>query len=158
MFSLIFFIAFPFLFWKAKQNIQTAKASVAWPTTTATITKVERFKRLFRWLPRIGYTYSVAGKPYSSEHVSFATGYRPKEVEALLARYAVGQTAPVYYSPAQPALAVLEPGSNRQVTASLRMLIVCFVLLVIVNVAQFHIKAAEKRSETRRSPGIESNR
>ena len=138
MFSLIFFIAFPFLIWKAWQNIQTAKASTGWPTTTGTITKVERFKRLFRSLPRIAYTYTVDGKSYGSERISFATGYRPKEVDAVLSRYSVGQNVPVSYLPDKPTEAVLEPGSNSQVTASMRLLIICFVLLVIVNVAPFY--------------------
>jgi len=140
MFSLIFFIAFPFLIWKAWQTHQTAKASLAWPTTTGTITKVERFKRLFRSLPRVVYAYSVDGKPYSSERISFAAGYRAKEVDAVLSRYAVGQTVPVSYSPNVPSEAVIEPGSGPHVTATMRTLLICFVLLVIVNVAQFFLK------------------
>jgi len=143
MFSLIFFIAFPFLFWKAWQTHQTAKASSSWPTTPGTITKVERFKRLFRSLPRVAYNYSVDGKAYSSERISFAAGYRRKEVDAVLGRYSVGQTVPVSYLPAKPNEAVLEPGSGPHVTATMRMLIICFVLLVIVNVAQFFLKASE---------------
>ena len=90
MLALIFFIAFPFLLWKAWQTHQTAKASVAWPTTTGTITKVERFKRLFRWLPRVAYTYSVGEKNYASERISFVAGYRRKEVDEVLSRYTRG--------------------------------------------------------------------
>ncbi len=155
MFSLIFLIAFPFLLWKAWQNHQTAKASVGWPITTGTITKVERFKRLFRSLPRVAYTYSVDGKSYDSQRISFATGYRPKDVDTVLSRYAVGQSVPVSYSSVKPTKAVLEPGSNRQVTASIRMLVICFVLLVIVNVAQFYLKSAEREVESRRVDGDE---
>ena len=92
MLALIFFIAFPFLLWKAVQTHQTAKASVNWPTTDGTITKVERFKRFFRWLPRVGYTYSVGDKNLASERISFVAGYRPKEVDEVLSRYTVGQT------------------------------------------------------------------
>lgn len=143
MFTLIFFFAFPFLFWKAWQNHQTAKASVAWPETSGTITKVERFKRLFRSLPRIGYTYSVDGKSYASERISFAAGYRAKEVDAVLSRYSVGQSVPVRYLPTQPAESVLEPGSNRQVTAPIRMLVICLILLIIVNVARFYLDGVE---------------
>lgn len=139
MLSLIFLLAFPFLLWKAWQNHVTAKASTAWPTTTGTITKVERFKRFFRWLPRVGYTYSVDGKSYESERISFAAGYRPKEVDAVLSRYSVGQSVPVYYPPSQPTEAVLESGSGPQVTAPLRMLIICFVLLLVLNGARFYL-------------------
>ncbi len=139
MFSLIFLLAFPFLLWKAWQNYQAAKASTAWPTTSGVITKVERYKRFFRWLPRVGFSYSVDGKNYVSGRISFAAGYRPKEVDAVLGRYSVGQNVPVYYPPEKPTEAVLEPGSGPQVTAPLRLLIVCFVLLVIVNTARFYL-------------------
>ena len=86
MLSLIFLIAFPFLLWKSWQTHQLAKASVSWPTTAATITKVERVKRFFRSLPRVAYTYVVDGKEYASERISFATAYRPHEVDAVLSR------------------------------------------------------------------------
>ncbi len=154
MLALIFFIAFPFLLWKAWQTHQTAQASVAWPTTAGTITKVERFKRLFRWLPRIGYTYSVGDKSYTSERISFVAAYRAKEVDEVMSRYAVGQSVPVYYPPEKPAEAVLEPGSNKQVTAPIRMLAICFVLLVILNVAQFFLKRAESSDQSRRAYGV----
>ncbi len=155
MLALIFFIAFPFLLWKAWQTHQTAKASVAWPTTSGTITKVERFKRFFRWLPRIAYTYSVGERTYSSERVSFVSGYRPKEVDQVLARYAVGQAVVVYYPPEKPVEAVLEPGSNKQVTAPIRMLVICFVLLVVLNIAQFFLKRAQTDERPRAVYGDE---
>ncbi len=97
---------------------------MAWPTTEGTITtKVERFKRLFRWLPRVSYTYGVGENSYASDRISFVAGYRKKEVDEVLQRYIVGQTVPVYYPPEKPAAAVLEPGSNKQVTAPIRMLL-----------------------------------
>lgn len=137
MLSLIFLVAFPFLLWKAWQTHQLAKASLVWPTTTGTITKVERVKRLFRSLPRVAYTYSAEGKDYASEQISFASAYRPHEVDAVLARYAVGQNVPVHYQPQQPGTAVLEPGSGPQVTAQIRILVICFVIIVILNVVRF---------------------
>ncbi|MEO5721122.1 MAG: DUF3592 domain-containing protein [Chthoniobacterales bacterium] len=158
MLALIFFIAFPFLLWKAWQTHQTAKASAAWPTTEGTITKVERFKRLFRSLPRVAYTYSVGEKNYASERISFVAGYRPKEVDEVLSRYTVGQTVPVYYPPERPTEAVLQPGSNKQVTAPIRMLAICFVLLVLLNVAQFILKNAEERENPRRPENSASDR
>ncbi len=155
MLALIFFVAFPFLLWKAWQTHQTAKASEAWPTTPGTITKVERFKRFFRWLPRVSFTYSVGEKSYTSERISFAAGYRPKEVDEVLSRYAVGQTVDVHYPPEKPTEAVLEPGSNKQVTAPIRMLVICFVLLLVLNIAQFFLKRAESGEPSRRAYGDE---
>lgn len=137
MLSLIFLVAFPFLIWKAWQTHQTAKASASWPTTSGTVRTVERFKRLFRSLPRVVYTYSVDGKDYTSERISFASGYRAKEVDAVLSRYSAGQTVPVHYQPERPSEAVLEPGSGPHVTAQIRILVICFVLIVVLNVARF---------------------
>ncbi len=158
MLSLIFFIAFPFLIWKAWQNHQAAKASVDWPTTTGTITKVERVKRLFRSFPKVAYSYSVDGKPYGAERISFATGYRPKDVEAILNRYAVGQSVPVAYAPGKPAEGVLETGANAQTTSSIRMLIILFLLLLGLNIAQYFLKAANASKEQRRVYSGESAR
>ena len=158
MLALIFFIAFPFLLWKAVQTHQTAKASVNWPTAEGKITKVERFKRLFRWLPRVGYSYSVGEKSYNSERISFVAGYRPKEVDEILNRYTVGQTVPVYYPPEKPGDAVLQPGSNKQVTAPIRILTICFVILLVLNVAQFFLKRATEQQNQRRTYGTESSR
>ncbi len=158
MLALIFFIAFPFLLWKAWQTHQAAKASTAWPTTTGTITKVERFKRLFRWLPRVAYSYSVGEKNYASERISFVAGYRKKEVDEVLSRYTVGQSVEVYYPPEKPTDAVLQPGSNKQVTAPIRMLVICFIILLILNVAQYFLKQTEEQQNSRRTYGTESNR
>ncbi len=139
MLSLIFLLAFPFLLWKAWQTHQTALASASWPQTTGTIIKVERRKRLFRSYPEVSYRYSVGENAYGSGRISFASGYRPAEVDAVMERYSVGQNVPVYYAPEKPGEAVLEPGSNKQVTAPIRLLTICFVLLIILNVARFYL-------------------
>jgi hypothetical protein len=90
MLTLLFLIVFPFAIYKAWKNVQTAKASVNWPTTTGTITASDIKKVVFRRQPQITYSYSVNGKPYTSQRVSFAGGYKPKEVDPVLARYPVG--------------------------------------------------------------------
>jgi len=140
MLALIFLIIFPFAAWKAWKNIQMAKASTAWPTTTGKIVAAESVKVMFRRQPRVTYSYSVNGAPHTSQRISFAGGYRPKETDAILGRYPVGSEIPVAYAPDNPAEATLERGSNKQVTAQLRMLVICFVLIVVVNILTFFLR------------------
>src|SRR6476661_8000275 len=64
MLSLIFLIVFPFAVYKAWQNVQMAKASVNWPTTTGRVTASDVKKVVFRRQPQISYAYSVNGTAY----------------------------------------------------------------------------------------------
>jgi hypothetical protein len=147
--SLIFLIVFPFAVWKAWQNVQMAKASTAWPTTTGKITAAETAKVMFRRQPRITYSYSVNGTPFSSQRISFAGGYRPKETDEILSRYPVGSEVTVAYAPDKPAEATLETGANKQVTAQLRMLLIFFVLIVLLNVFNFWLRTVNKETRPR---------
>jgi hypothetical protein len=140
MLQLIFLIIFPFALWKAWKNIQVAKASTAWPTVTGTVLTSERTKKMFRKQPRVAYSYSVNGTPFTGNRISFAAGYPPKETDTILSRYPVGREVVVAYEPGNPAQATLETGSNRQVTAEMRLLLICLVLIVLSNVLYFYLK------------------
>lgn len=142
MITLIFLIFIPFALWSSWKTIQRAKASSAWPGVTGTITAAERKKVLLRSQPRVTYSYAVNGKSFTGQRISFATAMPPKETDAILARYPVGQTVPVHYAPENPAEAVLEPGNNRNVSAQFRMLLICFVIVVIVNIVRFYFDSA----------------
>src|SRR3954469_8902168 len=122
MLTLLFLIVFPFAIYKAWKNVQMAKASVKWPTTTGRVTASDVKKVVFRRQPQIAYTYSVNGTPFTSQRVSFAGGYKSNEVDPILARYPVGAQVPVAHDPQNPAEATLETGSNKQVTAQVRVL------------------------------------
>jgi hypothetical protein len=148
MLSLIFLVVFPFAVWKAWQNVQMAKASTAWPTTTGKITSAEVAKVMFRRQPRITYSYSVNGTPFSFQRISFAGGYRPKETDEILGRYPVGSDVTVSYAPDKPAEATLETGANKQVTAQLRMLLIFFVLIVLLNVFNFWLRTVNKETRS----------
>ena len=149
MLSLIFLVVFPFAVWKAWQNVQMAKASTAWPTTTGKVTAAEVAKVMFRRQPRITYSYPVNGNAYTSQRISFAGGYRPKETDAILSRYPVGGEVTVSYAPDKPAEATLETGANKQVTAQLRMLIIFFVLIVLLNVFNFWLRTVNQDTRPR---------
>lgn len=149
MLPLIFLVAFPFALWKAWKNIQMAKASTGWPTVSGTVTTSERAKVMFRKQPRVTYSYSVNGAPLTGQRISFAGGYPPRETDAILSRYPVGQQVVVSHAPDNPAETTLETGSNRQVTAQLRILLIFFFLIVLLNVLNFYLK---RLNEQKRPP------
>lgn len=154
MFSLIFLVVFPFALWKAWKNIEMAKASTAWPTVSGTVTAAEPARVMFRKQPRVTFSYSVNGAPFTSQRISFAAGYRPRETDAILSRYPVGKEVMVAYAPDNPAEATLETGSNRQVTAQMRILLICFVLIVFLNVLNFYLKRLNTEKRHRRVYGL----
>jgi uncharacterized protein DUF3592 len=149
MLQLIFLIVFPFAVWKAWKNIQLAKASTGWPTVEGTITTSETAKVMFRKQPRVTYSYSVNGAPFTGNRISFAAGYPPRETNAILSRYPVGRQITVAHAPGDPAQATLETGSNRQVTAEMRLLLICLVIIILSNVLYFYVK---RQSQERRPP------
>lgn len=149
MLQLIFLIVFPFALWKAWKNIQLAKASTGWPTVNGTIKSSETAKVMFRRQPRVTYSYSVNGAPFTGNRISFAAGYRPKETDAILSRYPVGREVIVAHAPDDPVQATLETGSNRQVTAEMRLLLICFVVIILTNIFYFYMK---RQSQERRPP------
>jgi hypothetical protein len=140
MLSLIFLIVFPFAAWKAWKNIQMARASTTWPTTAGKVLAAECVKVMFRKQPRVTYSYAVNGTAYSSQRISFAGGYRPKETDVILGRYPVGSEISVSYAPDKPAEATLETGANKQVTAQLRMLLIFFVVIVLLNILTYYLR------------------
>lgn len=148
MFSLIFLVVFPFALWRAWKNIEMAKASAAWPTVSGRITAAEATKVMFRKQPRVTFSYSVNGTPFTSQRISFAAGYPPRETDAILSRYPPGREVTVAYAPDHPAEAALETGSNRQVTTQMRILLICFVLIVFLNIFNFYLSRLNRRTRS----------
>jgi hypothetical protein len=146
--TLIFLIAFPFALWKGWKNVQMAKASTSWPTTTGKITASETVKVMFRRQPRVTYSYSVNGRPLASQRISFAGGYKPKETDAILARYPLGSEVTVAHAPDNPAEATLETGATKQVTAQVRVLVIFFVLIVLLNIFSYYMRGVNRRSSS----------
>jgi hypothetical protein len=146
MLPLIFLIVFPFALWKAWKNIQMAKASTGWPTVSGTVTTSARAKVMFRKQPRVTYSYSMNGAPFAGQRISFAGGHPPGQTDAILSRYPVGQQVVISHAPNNPAEATLETGSNRQVTAQLRILLIFFVVIILLNVLNFYVKRLNKQT------------
>ena len=151
MLTLIFLIAFPFALWSAWKTIQRAKASAGWPSTTGTIVESGTKRVMFRAQPRVTYSYAVDGTQHTGDRISFAAGVPPKETASVLARYPAGKSVTVHYAPEKPAESVLEAGSNRNVTAQFRMLLVCFVIVIVVNVGLFIVRSMEATQEPART-------
>ncbi|MCE0496526.1 MAG: DUF3592 domain-containing protein [Methylacidiphilales bacterium] len=134
MLLLIVLVLFPFVTWQAYKKICLAKASAAWPTAPGVVTATERTKIAWRTQPRISFRYEVGGKTYTSSKLSFADVVPASETEPILARYRPSQPVTVHYQPENPALAVLEPGPNRHLSAAFRYYFISFGILIAVNV------------------------
>ncbi len=96
--------------------LQTGSAS--WPTAQGTITRSEvetvGANKNTRYRPLVAYTYSVEGQPHEGDkhRVSSWSGGELEAAEAMVARYPVGASIPVYYRPSEPSTAVLMPGAR----------------------------------------------
>jgi hypothetical protein len=143
--QLIFLIIFPFAVYKAWKNVQMAKLSTGWPTTPGRITAAETVKVTFRRQPRVTYAYSVNGAPLVSQRISFAGGYRPKDTDAILAHYPVGKEVSVSYSPDNPAEATLETGATKQVKLQLNFLLICFAIIIVMNIITYYVKSLDQK-------------
>jgi hypothetical protein len=149
---LLVLVFFPFLIWQASKKLRLSKASAAWPTAPGMVTASERTKMAWRTQPRVSYSYEVAGKAYNSSKVSFADLVPARETEPILARYQPNQPVAVYYKPEDPALAVLEPGPNRFVSANFRNLIVWFSAIVLINVVDLGLVVWQATHSDKKTP------
>lgn len=95
------------------------RASRDWPSTPGTVESAQvamrsegNERKLFA--AQIRYRYDVAGRSFAGERVSFESGPSPNRglAEAIVQRYAPGSAVRVFYDPAQPQRAVLEPGGS----------------------------------------------
>lgn len=111
------------------QNLWRAYASRDWPRTSGVIlfaqpdtetpvtpeSQGDALRSTGRGAP-LAYEYEVAGKKHYSNVRAFGQFVRSggKWANRILQRYPTGAGVPVWYCPADPDLAVLEPGISRQ--------------------------------------------
>ena len=100
--------------------LQNAKASVKWPTAKGiiTVSKVVKSesttgtgtnkRRTVSYHAKIHFKYSVNGKSYTSNNVTF--GQSTKAAGKIVNHYPTGKKVSVFYNPENPKVAVLEPG------------------------------------------------
>lgn len=101
------------------RQITRATASNAWPNVTGVVTVSELGKHVGHdrddtttYRADISYDYVVNDRSYRNGVVNFGSLQTsdPSTARRVLKRYPVGLQVPVYYNPAEPQDAVLEPG------------------------------------------------
>ena len=99
-------------------QLPTAMRSLSWPAIEGVILSSEIHEECCGeytegWWPEVSYGYSISGTEYVSDKVEIVdvgdsnTAYFARQV---ILRYPVGNQVMVYYNPAEPRMAVLEPG------------------------------------------------
>ena len=110
-----YFVAFSF----GKPILDNAKASSDWPnvngkiTRSAVATKRSDGKTMFSF--DVVYKYEVEGKQYTCNNVYFGgegSSSSSSSANGVVSRYPKGSEVKVYYEPANPGNAVLEPGTT----------------------------------------------
>jgi hypothetical protein len=134
--------AFGFLI-LATANRRRERASRHWPTAegvviaAATMTAPNPGRNLSKELfwPQVTYAYQVGGQHYTAQRIAWHERPFQSGGEALkfIARYPVEAQVPVYYNPANPALAVLNPDSGKSaVPESIGCIGVALLLSVVL--------------------------
>ena len=100
----------------AVRNRQRAAASAQWPQTQGIVTnvgmKTRRESEGDDWYdPQVQYQYGIGEQQYQGNRIAFGSSSTSAHARAeeIINRYAVGTPVVVYYNPAQPQQAVLEP-------------------------------------------------
>ncbi len=109
----------------AARSVSRARRSLQWPVVEAAVTHSRVFTQkstsvgrgqavsmpMEEHYPAVWYEYEVEGRRYRSKRIIFfPTNYTRADAEAAVARYPAGRRVTAYYSPANPKIAVLEPG------------------------------------------------
>jgi hypothetical protein len=109
----------------AARSIARARASTSWPVVEAMVTRSDVFTRkststgrnqavsatMYEHYPAVWYEYEVQGQRYRSKRIIFfRTNYTRSDAEVAVARYPIGRPVTAHFNPANPKVAVLEPG------------------------------------------------
>ena len=100
--------------WVVTIRWQAGTASYASTAGTILESKVETKSNSHgtSYAAKVSYEYQVAGQKFRADRISYSTRFTAGRRAAAdtVRRYAAGKQMKVYYSPKQPAAAVLEPG------------------------------------------------
>ena len=112
IFGLIYLIIAMWTLGRGIQVMNESRLSTSWPTVEGKIVKSEVVDGRKTTRADIQFTYIVEGQSYRSFRVKFSqnltTNY--KKANVLAERYLLGSSVTVYYDPADPNTAILEPG------------------------------------------------
>ena len=99
-------------FW-AWRNMMRGRAAQAWPKVEGTIIESRKSDVADDAPPVIVFSYQIEGKEYTCQQ-PFSDDMLPFDVvKSYLEKYPAGAQVGVYYQPAQPVEATLEPGNKR---------------------------------------------
>ncbi len=134
-------IGVPLFLWGFVQY-RKSRAAAMWPTAQGAIvgaTVESEFSRggedeadSWSYYPAVQYHYAVGQQTYQGNRIAIERrGYqRPEQAQAALAPFPVGQPVLVYYDPARPHEAVLDPSKKAGV-----VLMVIGALIAVVPLA-----------------------
>ncbi len=130
------------------QNLEMAKASVAWLPAEAIVLETDYERgaagRKLSNGPYVTYQYRVSGQGYVSNVFSFSDSPGSEE---LLERYPKGRSMIAYYNPARPWEATLVKGVGASTISGLRyaQLILGMALLFSLHVSFTEIRRLRRR-------------
>ena len=116
---LLFIVAGGVMSFFGVRQLMRAQASTTWPTVTGVVMISELGKQMGNerdesttYSADISYDYVANDRSYVNGAISFdgVISSDPSTARRLLKRYPVGKQVTVYYNPADPQDAVLEPG------------------------------------------------
>jgi hypothetical protein len=139
------------------RGLRLARASARWPTAAGTITTADvieevtedtsdndrsTIRKIYRYQIDLRYAYQIGKRDFvgTAENWGWTEVYGLREVaEKAAGRYTPGQPVVVYYDPAQPGNAVLEPGNRKGSMAPLVVSVIAagigsVMLAVFINV------------------------
>ena len=97
-------------------SYRKTKTTQSWPSTEGTVlaTNIRRYndEGTIRFAPEVDYEYQVDGQTYKSSQIRpevFISFLDDDEAKRFLEKYAVGSKVQVFYDPATPTKAVIEP-------------------------------------------------
>lgn len=120
LFVLVFAGIGAFLIYQSVRGRQKADASQSWPSTSGQITEAHVSHHTStdtdgdmsdHYTPKVKYTYQAIGQEYEGDKLGFGfqQSYNSQtKAQAALERFPVGGQVTVFYSPNNPAEAVLE--------------------------------------------------
>ncbi len=112
----IFFVVGVAVSWWGWRILQNARVSESWPATSGKVTysqvRIDHDEDGTTYHAEVGFSYVVNDQRYSADTVSFGQygSSSRNHADEIVARYPEEQTVTVYYNPAEPETAVLEPG------------------------------------------------
>ena len=106
------------LLWWIYEQKRAVAAVQLWPSVSGTVVKsvVETHAsyKNTTYTPVVKYSYEVAGKAFTSNHVAPGGVVGGSLAESLVARFPLGAQVEVFYNPQNPKDAVLEKKSESQ--------------------------------------------